>query len=72
MLLQAIPWALPGMYLVSITPMETISSRITMFLRINCADFFSKVPGGMDVIPTPISVVRHKPTWRRDLADFWN
>ncbi|MPC57027.1 hypothetical protein E2C01_050997 [Portunus trituberculatus] len=26
-----------------------------------------KVPGGMDEISTSISVVRHKPTWRRDL-----
>ncbi|MPC62044.1 hypothetical protein E2C01_056124 [Portunus trituberculatus] len=36
----------------------------TMLLEIslrNCADFFGKVPGGMDEILTPISVVRHKP-----------
>ncbi|MPC41393.1 hypothetical protein E2C01_034983 [Portunus trituberculatus] len=38
----------------------------------NRADFFGKVLGGMDEIPTPISIVCHKPTLRRDLADFWN
>ncbi|MPC83410.1 hypothetical protein E2C01_078119 [Portunus trituberculatus] len=38
----------------------------------NCADFFGKISGGMDEIPTPISIVRHNPTRRRDLADFRN
>ncbi|MPC41108.1 hypothetical protein E2C01_034692 [Portunus trituberculatus] len=37
-----------------------------------CANFLDKVPGGMDEIPKPISVVCHKLTWRRYLADFWN
>ncbi|MPC53017.1 hypothetical protein E2C01_046902 [Portunus trituberculatus] len=38
----------------------------------NCANFFGKVPADMDENPTPISVLRHKPTWRRYLADFRN
>ncbi|MPC95730.1 hypothetical protein E2C01_090955 [Portunus trituberculatus] len=38
----------------------------------NSADFFGKIPGGMNEVPTPISVVRHKPTRRRDLADLRN
>ncbi|MPC64048.1 hypothetical protein E2C01_058159 [Portunus trituberculatus] len=38
----------------------------------NRADLFGKVPGGIDEIPTPISVIRHKQTWRRDLANFRN
>ncbi|MPC88402.1 hypothetical protein E2C01_083303 [Portunus trituberculatus] len=48
---------------------------LTILLEIslrNRANLFGQVPGGMDEIHTPISVVRHKPTWRRDLADFWN
>ncbi|MPC92282.1 hypothetical protein E2C01_087361 [Portunus trituberculatus] len=38
----------------------------------NRADLLGQVPGGMDEIPTLISKVRHKPTWKRDLADFRN
>ncbi|MPC78946.1 hypothetical protein E2C01_073455 [Portunus trituberculatus] len=47
----------------------------TVLLQIplrNRADLFDQVKGSVDEIPAPISVVRHKPTWRRDLADFWN
>ncbi|MPC65854.1 hypothetical protein E2C01_059991 [Portunus trituberculatus] len=71
-MIQAVPWELPGTCLVSITAMKSISSSIAMVLRMNCTNFFGKVPGGMDEIPTAISVVSHKPTRRRDLAEFWN
>ncbi|MPC33488.1 hypothetical protein E2C01_026840 [Portunus trituberculatus] len=49
--------------------------NLTVILQIslrNCTDLFGKVPGGMDEIPTPISVVRQKLTRRLDLADFRN
>ncbi|MPC65073.1 hypothetical protein E2C01_059198 [Portunus trituberculatus] len=41
------------------------------FLR-NRAELIGQVPGREDEIPAPISAVDHKPTWRRDLADFRN
>ncbi|MPC28635.1 hypothetical protein E2C01_021844 [Portunus trituberculatus] len=48
-----------------------LSVLLEISLR-NRGDLFGQLPGGMDEIPTPISVVRHKPTWRRVLVDFWN
>ncbi|MPC50475.1 hypothetical protein E2C01_044303 [Portunus trituberculatus] len=54
------------------SPHEHPLSVLLQISLMNCADLFGKVPGGMDEIPTPISVVRQKPTWRRYLADFWN
>ncbi|MPD02628.1 hypothetical protein E2C01_098223 [Portunus trituberculatus] len=43
---------------------------LPVFLEVsfrNRANLFGQVPGGVDEIPSPISVVGHKPTWRRDL-----
>ncbi|MPC62571.1 hypothetical protein E2C01_056657 [Portunus trituberculatus] len=42
---------------------------LQIFLR-NRADLFGQVPRDMDETPTPISVLRHKATWRWNLADF--
>ncbi|MPC38031.1 hypothetical protein E2C01_031532 [Portunus trituberculatus] len=54
-----------------LSPHEHPLTVLQISLR-NHTNFFGQVPGGMDEIPMPISVVRHKPTRRRDLADFWN
>ncbi|MPC61453.1 hypothetical protein E2C01_055526 [Portunus trituberculatus] len=46
---------------------QPLTVRLQLSLR-NRADFFGKVPGDMDEIPTPISVVRHKPTWSKEAS----
>ncbi|MPC96323.1 hypothetical protein E2C01_091575 [Portunus trituberculatus] len=55
----------PSLSIPAWTPNHPIPLR-------NRAYFFGKVPRGMDDIPAPFSVVRHKPTWRRDMRNFWN
>ncbi|MPC60821.1 hypothetical protein E2C01_054877 [Portunus trituberculatus] len=50
----------------------TLWTELGHIARISSSGKILTVPGGKDEIPTPISVVRNKPTRRRDLADFRN